>query len=121
VRALVDLGAALRRAGRRSDARDPLRRALDLASQAGAEALADRARQELLAVGGRPRRAQLTGIGALTPSERRVAALAAAGRTNPEIAQELFLGRKTVESHLSAAYRKLGVASRADLPAALGR
>ena len=120
IRALVDLGAALRRAGRRAEAREPLRHALDLAARTGALALRERARDELEAAGARPRRDTLSGSHALTPSERRVVELAAAGRTNPEIAHELFVVRKTVEYHLSAAYRKLGVSSRDELSAALG-
>jgi DNA-binding CsgD family transcriptional regulator len=115
MRALVDLGAALRRAGARSEAREPLRRAMDLAAATGAVVLRDRARDELVAAGGRPRRAQLSGGHALTPSERRVAELALAGRTNPEIARELFISRKTVEFHLQGAYRKLGIRSRDEL------
>jgi DNA-binding CsgD family transcriptional regulator len=117
--ALVALGSALRRDRAPADAREPLRRGLDLATRCGAGALADRAREELLAAGGRPRRDALSGRGSLTASERRVAAMAAEGLGNREIAQALFLSVKTIEVHLTRAYRKLGVASRAELPRAL--
>lgn len=118
-RSLCDLGAALRRAGRRRDAQEPLRRALDLAVQCGADALAARAREELKAAGARPRRDRLQGRGALTPSELRVATLAAGGATNREIAQGLFLTLRTVETHLTHAYRKLEIGSRAQIAKAL--
>jgi DNA-binding CsgD family transcriptional regulator len=118
--ALADLGAALRRANRRADARDPLRQALDLADACGAHPLAERARHELRAAGGRPRRARLSGASALTASERRIAGMAADGLSNPEIAQALFVTKKTVEAHLGSAYRKLGINSRGQLGAALG-
>ena len=81
--------------------------------------LADRARTELYATGARPRREALAGIDALTASERRVADLAAAGRTNREIAQELFVTPKTVEVHLSSTYCKLGIDGRRELADAL--
>lgn len=94
--ALADLGAHLRRAGRRSDAQPPL-----------------------LATGARPRRTALTGPDALTSAERQVADLAAGGLTNRQIAQHLFISQATVETHLRHAFRKLGIAARADLPAQL--
>jgi DNA-binding CsgD family transcriptional regulator len=118
-RALADFGAALRRANRRADSREPLREALDLADACGARPLAERARQELRAAGGRPRRPRITGADALTASERRIAKMAADGMSNPEIAQALFVTKKTVEAHLGNAYRKLGIHSRADLGGAL--
>ena len=118
-RALTDLGAALRRGGRRTDAREPLRRALEISTRTGARVLAKRARQELLAAGGRPRRTRLSGRDALTPSERRIAELAAAGQSNRRIAQDLFVTVRTVEMHLSGAYRKLDIRSRAELTGAL--
>jgi DNA-binding CsgD family transcriptional regulator len=118
-RALTDLGAALRRGGSRSHAREPLRRGLDLAHRCGATALAERARQELLATGARPRRPVLTGADALTPSERRVALLAAEGKTNRQIAQALFVSMRTVAVHLSHAYQKLGISGRNELADAL--
>lgn len=119
--ALTGWGAALRRQNQRARAREPLATALELAERCGAERLADNARAELVATGARPRRATRRGIEALTPSERRVAALAAGGRTNREIAQALFVTQKTVEVHLSHGYRKLGVSSRSQLADALGR
>lgn len=118
-RCLVDLGAALRGANRRVDARVPLREALDIAERGGASPLAARAHEELVVAGARPRRRVLRGVDALTAAERRAAEMAASGRTNREIAQELFVTAKTVENQLGRAYAKLGVRSRADLPSAL--
>jgi DNA-binding CsgD family transcriptional regulator len=118
-KACTELGAALRRANRRSDAREQLRHALELATLCGATPLVQRAETELLATGARPRRISLRGVESLTPSERRVAEMAAEGPTNREIAQALFVTPKTVEVHLSRAYRKLGISSRSQLPAAL--
>jgi DNA-binding CsgD family transcriptional regulator len=117
--ALADYGAALRHCGQRTQAREPLLRALDLAERTGAAALAAEVRQELLAVGARPRRAALTGPDALTSTERRVAALAADGRSNRQIAEHLFVTQATVETHLRHAFRKLGITTRTDLPANL--
>ncbi len=114
-RALADVGAALRKAGDLTAARDPLRVALSDADRLGASALAARAREELVATGLRPRRAPLTGVGALTPRQRRVCELAAEGHTNRAIAQELFVTVKTVETHLQAAYLKLGIGSKTEL------
>ncbi len=120
MRALVDLGAALRRENRRSDAREPLERAADMASRGGAVALSQRARVELAAAGARPRRdALLSGPGSLTPSERRIAELAATGQSNREIAQALFVTPKTVEYHLRNAYRKLDIQTRGELAGVL--
>jgi ATP/maltotriose-dependent transcriptional regulator MalT len=118
-RALVELGAALRRANQRAAAREPLRAGLDLAYRCGAGRLAQRAATELRATGARPRRAVLTGLEALTPSERRVAELAAGGMSNPEIAQALFVTLNTVEGHLRHTYQKLAINSRGQLPVAL--
>jgi DNA-binding CsgD family transcriptional regulator len=118
-RALVELGSALAGGARRTDARELLRRGLELAHRAGATRLEERARVELVAAGGRPRRGSLTGVEALTPSERRVAELAAGAMTNKAIAQELFVTPKTVEVHLSSVYRKLEIASRSELAAVL--
>jgi DNA-binding CsgD family transcriptional regulator len=114
-RALVDLGAALRRANRRADARDPLRCALELADRDGMLCLAARARDELRATGARPRRSALHGVESLTPAEYRVAALAAEGHSNPEIAQQLYVTRRTVETHLTHVFQKLGLTTRAEL------
>jgi DNA-binding CsgD family transcriptional regulator len=119
--AFVELGALQRRSGARAAAEDALSRGLDLASRVGSTLLAERARSELVALGRRPRRAALTGIDALTGSERRVADLAAGGMSNREIAQSLFVTTRTVETHLSSAYRKLGIESRSDLADALAR
>jgi DNA-binding CsgD family transcriptional regulator len=119
-RALIDLGAALRRANQRSQARDPLRRGLDLAHRCGAGLLEARATDELRATGARPRRQVLSGVDALTASERRIADLAAEGLTNREIAQALFVTGKTVETHMGHVFQKLGIRSRGELVSALG-
>jgi DNA-binding CsgD family transcriptional regulator len=118
-KALAALGAVLRRAGKSTEAREPLRRALELADISGAQPLADGVRTEIYATGARPRTTALRGVLALTASERRVADLAAAGQTNRDIAQTLYVTPKTVEVHLSSAYRKLGIRSRRDLARAL--
>jgi DNA-binding CsgD family transcriptional regulator len=117
--ALADLGEALGVTGRRSDARAPLTRALELAEACGARTLAQRAVDGLSGLGDRPRRIVEAGVDELTASERRVAQLAAGGRTNREIAQELFVTPKTVETHLSHAYAKLRVGGRRELAGAL--
>jgi DNA-binding CsgD family transcriptional regulator len=119
MRALTDLGAALRRKGQRADAREPLRKAVELARRRGALAIARRAHEELAATGEKLGPLIAVGVESLTPSERRIAGLAAEGLTNREIAQTLFLSVKTVESHLRGAYRKLDVRSREELPHAL--
>lgn len=119
-RAYAAVGAALRRAGRPVEARVPLRVAVDLAHRCGAGDLEDEALAELRAAGARPRRLLTSGAGSLTPSERRVAGLAAAGRTNREIADALFVTISTVEFHLRHAFRKLGIAARTQLGEALG-
>jgi DNA-binding CsgD family transcriptional regulator len=118
-RALSWLGAELRRQGRRAVAREPLRRALDIADRLGAERLAAEAQAELAAAGGRPRRRRLSGVESLTPTERRVAEMAAGGLRNKEIAQALFVSRKTVEMHLGNAYSKLDIHARDELAFAL--
>jgi DNA-binding CsgD family transcriptional regulator len=118
-KALAALGRTLRHARRPSDSREPLRRALELADACGAAGLAEDVRTELYATGARPRTTALSGAGALTASERRVAALAAEGASNRDIAQTLFVTPKTVEVHLSNAYRKLGIRSRRELAGAL--
>lgn len=113
--ALAEYGAHLRRRGRRTHAQGTLLRALDLAATTGSQRLERLCRQELAAIGTRPRRPAQTGVGALTGSEIRVVRMAADGLTNTEIAQALFITGKTVEAHLSHAYRKLGIASRSEL------
>lgn len=118
-KSLVELGAALRRGNKRSEARDYLRRGVERAHRLGATALEERAQTELAATGARPRRLMLSGLDSLTPSERRVAEMAADNMTNKDIAQALFVTPKTVEVHLSSVYRKLQISSRAQLPDAL--
>jgi DNA-binding CsgD family transcriptional regulator/tetratricopeptide (TPR) repeat protein len=109
------LGAARRRRNQAAASRPLLARAVDLATRCGATPLVERATAELRVAGGRPRRRAVSGVDALTPSERRVVEMASTGRTNRAIAQELFVTPKTVEVHLSSAYRKLGIRSRNDL------
>jgi DNA-binding CsgD family transcriptional regulator len=118
-RSLAELGAALRRDGQRAAARDSLARALELAADCGAGPLAARVRDELTAAGARPRRPWRTGVDALTPSELRVARLAADGRSNREIAGELYVTVKAIEGHLARAYAKLGIEGRGQLAGAL--
>ncbi|MHB8660195.1 MAG: helix-turn-helix transcriptional regulator [Solirubrobacteraceae bacterium] len=118
-RALTELGAALRRQNLRAEARTTLREALGLARTCQSEGVIRRAHTELWATGVRPRTPLRTGVDSLTPSERRVAEMAAAGQSNPAIAQSLFVTVKTIEMHLSSAYRRLGIAGRGELPGAL--
>jgi DNA-binding CsgD family transcriptional regulator len=118
--ALVDYGAALRRAGKPTAARARLAAGMDMAHHCGATGLVGRARTELESAGARPRRTALSGRDALTPSELRVAEMAVQGMTNKEIAQALFVTLRTIEMHLSNAYVKLTITSRRDLRAALG-
>lgn len=118
--ALHDLGGALRRRGLREEARDVLRQALDRASRAESALLGRLVRAELEAAGARPRRERLSGAESLTPSERRVAELATEGLSNREIAEALWVTRKTVEHHLGNTYGKLGIRTRAGLADALG-
>jgi DNA-binding CsgD family transcriptional regulator len=120
-RAMVGLGAAVRRVGRSADARRILRDAVVLADQVGAAAVAGQAREELRAAGGRaPVRSEGSADG-LTPGERRVAGLAAAGQSNRQIANSLFITVKAVEWHLGNVYRKLGVRGRGELSGALAQ
>lgn len=118
---LLALGRLLRRARRTADARTALAEVLELADGAGARAQADQAEEELRLTGARPRRRAVTGVHALTPAELRVVTLAARGLSNPEIAQSLFVTRKTIEKHLGAAFAKLHVSSREQLSAVLDR
>jgi DNA-binding CsgD family transcriptional regulator len=115
-RVLVDLGATFRADGQRTAAREPLLEGLALAARCGARALERRAKTELAAIGVRPWTTDQAGADSLTPSERRVVELAAAGGTNREIAQSLFVTEKTVETHLGRAFRKLSISSRRQLP-----
>jgi DNA-binding NarL/FixJ family response regulator len=118
-RALAALGAALRRANQRSAARERLLVALDLAHRCGSPPLEREVRDELAALGTRPRRPAISGRDSLTASEARVAAMAAGGMSNKDIAQALFVTPKTVETHLSRTYMKLGIGSRRELSGAL--
>ena len=118
--ALIDHGAALRKASRRRDAREPLTRGVDLAQRCEAEALARYGLDELSAAGARPRRVALSGEESLTTRERQVALLAKQGHSNREIAEKLVITLKTVEWHLRQSYRKLGIESRRDLAGAFG-
>ena len=119
-RTLVELGAALRRDGEREEARELLRAGLEIAQRTGARPLVDSAETELAATGERPGPLVLSGPESLTPSERRVAEMAVENVTDRDIAEALFVTPKTVEVHLGNIYRKLGIASRADLADALG-
>ena len=118
-RCLTELGAHRRAAGEPRAARAILRDAHDAAHACGAAVLCERARAELLLAGGRPRPPAGAGADALTPAERRVAAIAAEGATNREIARRLYLSPKTVEMHLRSAYRKLDLAGREGLASAM--
>jgi DNA-binding CsgD family transcriptional regulator len=119
-RVLASSGAALVKADRLPEARDALSRAVDLASEMGMARVLERSQRELLLAGSRPRRARTTGPTSLTDAQREVASLAADGLTNREIAERLFVTIKTVETHLMAVYRKLGIRSRDELGPALG-
>ncbi|MFK0256224.1 AAA family ATPase [Streptomyces sp. NPDC090445] len=121
VEALIAQGRQLLAAGERGHARDRLREAADLAERKGGLRLLTLAEEALREGGVRVPAAARTGSGALTGSERRIAELAAAGRTNTEIADLLHVARRTVETHLTNTYRKLGVRRRSELPAALSR
>jgi DNA-binding CsgD family transcriptional regulator len=111
-RSQIELGAALRRHHLRTEAREHLRAGIDGARRCGAQRLAVRGQDELRAAGGKPRTYAIDGVAGLTASELRVARLAADGRTNPQIAQDLFVSLKTVETHLSHAYGKLGLSGQ---------
>ena len=117
--ALIDLGATMRRRGARRESREPLRAGHELALACAAPGLANEARSELAASGVHVERGDLARRDTLTPSERRIANMAAEGATNKEIAQSLFLTVKTVEMHLSNTYRKLDIRSRRDLSSTL--
>jgi DNA-binding CsgD family transcriptional regulator len=112
-RALLALGIVRRRARQRRAAKEAIQEAATLFEACGAEGWAERARSEIGRIGGRRREE------GLTAAERRVAALVAEGRTNREVATALFVGERTVETHLSHIYSKLGVRSRTELARAL--
>jgi DNA-binding NarL/FixJ family response regulator len=118
--ALIELGAACRRVGLPSAAQQPLREGLQLADGMGAAPLVRAARHELRALGLRPRRSAVTGPDSLTPTERRVAELAASGLTNRQTAEALFVTVKTVETHMVRVYQKLGISSRGELADIIG-
>ena len=120
-KSFTELGAALRRDNQRAEGRRYLEEGLDIARHCGAFLLAERAHDELLATGARPRRLVRSGIDSLTPSELRVARMATEGQTNREIAQALFVTPKTVETHLSHVYRKLGIQARSQLTGAMSQ
>ncbi len=114
-RAHASLGRGLRRAGQRVEARAQLGIGMDLAHRCGATGVEAEIREELAAAGGRPRRSALTGVESLTPTERRVAQLAAQGMSNSRIAEQTFVSRNTVAWHLRNIFRKLAVESREQL------
>ena len=120
-RAHLLYGEWLRRENRRRDARAELRTAYGLFTTMGIEAFAERARRELLATGDRVRKRTVETVSELTAQEAHVARLAVDGRTNTEIASQLFLSTRTVEWHLSKVYTKLGIGSRRELRQALAR
>jgi DNA-binding CsgD family transcriptional regulator len=108
-------GEWLRRENRRLDARHQLHAAYELFTAIGAEAFAERARRELLATGEKVRKREVDTHSQLTPQEEHIIRLARDGRTNPEIAAELFISTRTVEWHLRKVFAKLGITSRRDL------
>lgn len=113
-------GEHLRRRKRRAEARVQLRAAINGFEGAGAAPWADRARAELEATGERARRRDPSTLDALTPQELRVARLVATGLTNREVAERLFLSRKTIDTHLGHVFRKTGVRTRTELAHKLG-
>lgn len=115
-RARVELGVAILRSGSRKAAREELEAGLELALACDARAVAEAAAAELEIAGAAPKRLRFD---ELTAAERRVAMLASGGRTNREIADELFVTPKTVENHLTRVYAKLGVGSRGELAGVL--
>lgn len=118
-RTLVELGAALRRAGNRTEARQQLTAGMKLAQRIGASHVEGVARSELRLAGTRLAKVGVGPSTALTPAEERVARKAADGLSNKEISQALYVTVKTVEWHLGQVYAKLGIARRAELPQVL--
>jgi DNA-binding CsgD family transcriptional regulator len=118
-RAHLLYGEWLRREHRRLDARHQLHAAYHLFMAIGADAFAERARSELLATGEKVRKREVDTYHQLTPQEEHIVRLARDGRTNPEIAAELFISTRTVEWHLRKVFAKLGITSRRDLHIAL--
>ncbi|MFG2441134.1 helix-turn-helix transcriptional regulator [Streptomyces sp. NPDC048508] len=112
---MIKVGTALYHQGKVREAQEYLRRGVELADACGAAPLVKNGTFALKETGARPRRINLKGPGSLTPSEIRVAELAAAGAINREIAQSLFVTVKTVEVHLTSVYKKLGISSRAEI------
>jgi DNA-binding CsgD family transcriptional regulator len=118
-RAHLLFGEWMRRAGRRIDAREQLRKAYEMFTDIGMEAFAERAQAELLATGETVRKRNVETLTDLTPQELQVARLASDGLTNPEIGARLFLSPRTIEWHLRKVFVKLGITSRRELRAAL--
>ena len=118
-RARLVYGEWLRRENRRVEARGQLRSAFDALASMGAEAFAERARRELQATGEKVRKRDDDTRADLTPQEEEIARLAHEGRTNQEIGAQLFIGRRTVEWHLSKVFAKLDISSRRELEQAL--
>jgi DNA-binding CsgD family transcriptional regulator len=114
-RAHLLYGEWLRRERRRLDAREQLRRAQDMFNGMGAAAFAERASRELLATGETARKRTVETRDALTPHEARIARMARDGASNPEIADQLFVSRRTIEYHLRKVYAKLGITTREHL------
>jgi DNA-binding CsgD family transcriptional regulator len=114
-RAHLLYGEWLRRENRRLDARHQLHAAYHLFAPIGADAFAERARRELLATGEKVRKREADTYSQLTPQEEHIVRLARDGRTNPEIAAELFISTRTVEWHLRKVFAKLGITSRREL------
>jgi DNA-binding CsgD family transcriptional regulator len=109
-RTLLALGMVRRRGKQKRAAREALEQAAAVFDRLGARLWAARTTAELARIGGRA-----SSVGALTPTERRVAELVADGHTNREVADRLFLSTKTVAAHLTSVYAKLGVRSRTEL------
>jgi DNA-binding NarL/FixJ family response regulator len=114
-RAQLLYGEWLRRVRRRREARPPLRAALDFFEGVGAQAFAERARRELTATGEHSRPRSVASGDLLTSHETQIARLVAEGKTNADIASQLFISRSTVEYHLRKIYRKLSLNTRTQL------